>query len=136
MAALGIVLLVRLCGADRVAGWIKAVWQSSRNKAPVMALICFLPLVSACSAFPRTTAAYETGGVGAAIDTLLGETQIRVVATCELLDGTRLSSIIEVAGAAANVTELIEDTREDRRLWCNAFGGALSADVQNLEAAD
>ena len=97
-----------------------------------MRAICIFTAIalSGCSAMPLTTAAFNQSGVGAAIDTFLGETAKRVVMVCTTLDGSRLSTVLDVGAGVAGLSGLLDDTRDARRSACAAAGGAMTEDVQ------
>lgn len=128
-----VVVGVRIFGADRIWQGLVSVYDriiGGGRRLPIAILL--LPMaLGACSAFPRTTAAFNEGGVGQALDTFLAEAQPRVVATCGFVDRPDVSTIVDLAAGAIDQTEAVADIREDRGKWCDALGGELTVDLQN-----
>ena len=131
LAIIAIAALVALFGRERAWEALVAVWRSlRRGGAPALIVLVGAGLVGGCAAFPRTTAAYNSGGVEAAIDTFLTQAHARVVTLCRFADRPQIASVIDLAGDVAGLGELVADTRVDRQAWCTRLGGSASIEIQ------
>lgn len=136
IGAFGAIMLIFVVALGRertwkVVQWVgqKLTWRSGPPPA-MLAMMVGASLVSGCAAFPRTTAAFNEGGLGPAIDEFLTQTAVRVVAICQVADAPRISSIVDLAAIAADRAGQLAEIRAERQLWCDAFNGELVLDIQ------
>lgn len=135
VAVFAVVVFVMVLAFGREHAWeaLKAVWRrfGGGGGAKVLMALTVMGALGGCAAFPRTTAAFNEGGVAPAIDTFLTQAITRVVAVCAIANGPKLSTIVDLAALASDQTERIAEIRADRKLWCDALGGSLMVDVQD-----
>lgn len=136
IAAFGAIMLIFVVALGRERTWKVVQWVGNKLSwrspppAAALAMLVGASMLAGCAAFPRTTAAFNEGGLGPAIDEFLTQTSVRVVAICQVADGPRLSSIVDLAAIASGHAERVAEIRAERQLWCDAFDGKLVLDVQ------
>ncbi|MEM9063807.1 MAG: hypothetical protein AAGD13_25410 [Pseudomonadota bacterium] len=128
------VVLAAVFGPETARDMIRNAFDKLRGGGAPVLLLSAILLTGGCAAFPKTTAAYNEGGLGAATDTFFAQVHLRVVTICTFDNGSRRARTIEFLGKKAAGDRAVDRIKKTGKDWCAGLGGEELTDVQAVNS--